>query len=283
MLTSTAGASAFSATVSSSGGFSSGTLQLEGTTAGPNNCYSTGTGSGGSVTVSNAQPCASGSPIPTGELSSTASSTATTTLTSVGRVNATSSTVASGACGVAQLADSVSATDWSGTGPEPRCHFSESAIRPLVRSPARRSRPTVRPGGPKPLPIHQSRDFHRARVAQDLLRREPSSVSPAPRTRDRPRRITTANCGSTRAGSSYGASMMLRSTSSRAPRRSTPEVGCSSPPRWEPRHRLVRERQPVASSPTSPQPRATAGGGASAMRRSPDGRTYRRATTSTAP
>ncbi len=135
VLTSTAGASAFSATVSSSGGFSSGTLQLEGTTAGPNNCYSTGTGSGGSVTVSNAQPCASGSPIPTGELSSTASSTATTTLTSVGRVNATSSTVASGACGVAQLADSVSATDWSGTGPDTALPFfgvSYQASGPLA-------------------------------------------------------------------------------------------------------------------------------------------------------
>ena len=135
MLTSTAGASALNAIVSSSGGFPSGTLQLEGTTAGPNNCYSTGTGSGGSVTVSNAQSCASGSPIPTGELSSTASSTATTTLTSVGKVNATSSSVASGACGVAQLADSVSVTDWSGTGPDtalPLFGVSYQASGPLA-------------------------------------------------------------------------------------------------------------------------------------------------------
>ena len=119
VLTDAAGASTFKAAiVSSNGSFSAGTLQLEGTTAGSVNCYSTGSGSGGSVTVSNTQPCTSGSPIPTGELSSTASSSATTTLTSAGRVNATSSTSASSVCGVAQLADSESATDWGGTGPD---------------------------------------------------------------------------------------------------------------------------------------------------------------------
>ena len=119
VLTDAAGASTFKAAiVSSNGSFSAGTLQLEGTTAGSVNCYSTGSGSGGSVTVSNTQPCTSGSPMPTGELSSTASSSATTTLTSAGRVNATSSTSASSVCGVAQLADSESATDWGGTGPD---------------------------------------------------------------------------------------------------------------------------------------------------------------------
>ena len=118
VLASAAGASTFKAAiVSSNGSFSAGTLQLEGTTAGSVNCYSTGSGSGGSVTASNSQPCTSGSPMPTGELSSTASSSATTTLTSAGRVNATSSTTASSVCGVAQLADSESATDWGGTGP----------------------------------------------------------------------------------------------------------------------------------------------------------------------
>lgn len=119
VLTDAAGASTFKAAiVSSNGSFSAGTLQLEGTTAGSVNCYSTGSGSGGSVTVSNTQPCTSGSPMPTGELSSTASSSTTTTLTSAGRVNATSSTTASSVCGVAQLADSESATDWGGTGPD---------------------------------------------------------------------------------------------------------------------------------------------------------------------
>src|ERR1700722_18680082 len=58
--------------------FSSGTLQLEGT-VGANNCYSTGTGSGGSVSA-NSSACSTGSPVPSGTLSSTASSSATTTL-----------------------------------------------------------------------------------------------------------------------------------------------------------------------------------------------------------
>jgi hypothetical protein len=123
VLTSAAGASAFKAVVSSNGSFSAGTLQLEGTTAGSNNCHSTGTGSGGSVTASNTQPCPNGSPLPTGELSSPSSSAANSTLTSVGTVNATSSAVASASCGVAQLADSASATDWSGTGPNTALAF----------------------------------------------------------------------------------------------------------------------------------------------------------------
>ncbi len=123
VLTSAAGASAFKAIVSPNGSFSTSTLQLEGTTAGPDNCYSTGSGAGGSITVSNTQPCTPGSPIPTGQLSSTASSSATTTLTSVGKLNATSSTVTSSSCGVAELADSESATDWGGTGPNNALNF----------------------------------------------------------------------------------------------------------------------------------------------------------------
>jgi hypothetical protein len=135
VLAGAAGASTFKAAiVSSNGSFSAGTLQLEGTTAGSNNCYSTGTGSGGSVTASNVQPCTSGSPIPTGELSSTASSTATTTLTSIGNRNATASTVMTPSCGVAQLADSESSTDWGGTGPNNALPFygiSYQAAGPL--------------------------------------------------------------------------------------------------------------------------------------------------------
>jgi hypothetical protein len=118
LLVGVAGAAVFKAAiVSSNGGFSTATLQLEGTTAGPVNCYSTGSGSGGSVTASNVQPCTSGSPMPTGQLSSTASSTATATLSSMGKVSASSTTVSSASCGVAELADSSSATDWGGTGP----------------------------------------------------------------------------------------------------------------------------------------------------------------------
>ena len=123
VLTSTAGAATFQAVVTSNGSFSTSTVQLEATTAGSVNCYSTGTGSGGSVTSSNTQQCASGSPVPTGELSNTASSTATTTLTSVGNLNATSSTTASSSCGVAELADAESATDWTGSGPDTALAF----------------------------------------------------------------------------------------------------------------------------------------------------------------
>jgi hypothetical protein len=117
VVTSAAGASVFRAVVSSNGTFSTSTLQLKATTAGPTNCYSTGTGAGGAVTASNTQPCTIGSPIPTGQLSNTASSSATTTLASMGNLNATSSTVASSSCGVAEFADSESATDWGGSGP----------------------------------------------------------------------------------------------------------------------------------------------------------------------
>jgi hypothetical protein len=94
--------------------FSAATMQLEGTT-GAINCYSTGTGGGGSVS-SNAATCATGSPLPAGSLSSSASSNATTTLTSAGNVNASAATVSSPACGVAQLADAGTNVQWSGSG-----------------------------------------------------------------------------------------------------------------------------------------------------------------------
>ena len=112
---STAWASGFGSGITDNSNFSSGTLQLEGTT-GANSCYSTGTGSGGSVSA-NSSACSTGQPVASGTLSSTASSSATTTLTSVGKNNATSGALASTSCGVAQLADSASATDWGGTGP----------------------------------------------------------------------------------------------------------------------------------------------------------------------
>jgi hypothetical protein len=120
----TAGASGFAGAVTTGpSSFSSGTVQLKGTTSGSNYCYSTGTGSGGTVTAANAQTCGSGSPLPTTELQSTGSAMATTTLSSVGTVNATSSTVASASCGVAQLADASTATDWTGIAPDTALAF----------------------------------------------------------------------------------------------------------------------------------------------------------------
>ncbi len=104
-----ASASGFSAALrAGSTSFSSGTLQLEGTT-GSSNCYSTGSGSGGAVT-SNSSICSTGSPLPAGSLS-TGSSNASTTLTSRGTANASSALVASGACGVAQFVDPAGSDD----------------------------------------------------------------------------------------------------------------------------------------------------------------------------
>ena len=97
-----AAAASFSGGAVNTGGFSSGTLQLEGTT-GAAHCYSTGTGSGGLV-GSNSAPCSSGSPVPSGKLS-TAPGAATTTLASVGTVAGTADEVSSGSCGPPELAD----------------------------------------------------------------------------------------------------------------------------------------------------------------------------------
>ena len=197
VLTDAAGASTFKAAiVSSNGSFSAGTLQLEGTTAGSVNCYSTGSGSGGSVTVSNTQPCTSGSPMPTGELSSTASSSATTTLTSAGRVNATSSTTASSVCGVAQLADSESATDWGGTGPDNALPFygvTYQAAGPLGGQAITTDGST----GWAETTTQQSREFHRADVAQDNHRvgRHPRVLQLAGPRCDRPQRRRPAVVG----------------------------------------------------------------------------------------
>jgi len=113
----TAGAAAFSGGLMSAGtNFAAGTLQLEGTT-GTTSCYSTGTGSGGTVST-NATVCSGGSPVPSGTLSATSATSAATVLRSTGTTTATSASVSSPTCGVAQLVDSRSATAWSGTGPD---------------------------------------------------------------------------------------------------------------------------------------------------------------------
>ncbi len=113
----TAGAAVFSSSLLSSGTtYSTGTLQLKGTT-GSTTCYSTGTGAGGTVTT-NSTGCTSGSPIPAGALSATASTSAATVLRSTGTTAATAASISSATCGVAQLADARSATTWSGTGPD---------------------------------------------------------------------------------------------------------------------------------------------------------------------
>jgi hypothetical protein len=109
-------ASGWSATVASSSTFSSGTLQLEATTSGPSSCYSTGSGTGG-VVSSNSAACTAGSPLPSGELTSTATSQATTTLSSPGTVDGSSAVVASTSCGTSYLEDTAGGTAWTGTAP----------------------------------------------------------------------------------------------------------------------------------------------------------------------
>jgi hypothetical protein len=117
VFTNAAGATGFGATViPSSTSFSAATLQLEGT-ASSNNCDSTGTGSGGTVTT-NSSNCTTGSPVPTGSLSTSTSASTTDQLQTVGKANGSSAELASASCGVAKLSDSASATDWSRTGPD---------------------------------------------------------------------------------------------------------------------------------------------------------------------
>ncbi len=112
-----AGAAAFSgALASSTTAFSSATLQLSAKT-GSSSCYSTGTGTGGSVST-NSTTCVNGSPLPTGSLSTTASSSATTVLGSPGTTSASSASVLAGTCGVAQLSDGETSTNWGGTAPD---------------------------------------------------------------------------------------------------------------------------------------------------------------------
>jgi Concanavalin A-like lectin/glucanases superfamily len=116
LVASSAFASSFSGSlISSASTFSSGTLQL-GTTVGSSNCYSTGTGSGGTVS-SNSNTCSAGSPVAS-TLSASSSSSVSTTVTSNGRNNPTTGYLGSTSCGVAAVADTATATDWSGTGPD---------------------------------------------------------------------------------------------------------------------------------------------------------------------
>ena len=99
-----ASGASFNATLKASNtSFASGTEQLKATT-GSTSCYSTGTGAGGTVT-SNSAICPTGSPVPTGSLSSSTSSSATTSLSSVGDANAPAATVSSASCGVAEMSD----------------------------------------------------------------------------------------------------------------------------------------------------------------------------------
>jgi hypothetical protein len=93
--------------INNSNKFSDGTLQLDGTTPGPASCYTTGTGSGGSVVVANTASC-SGNPLPTTELTSTSVASATTTLSSVGTLNGTGGTLSSSSCGEEAVSDSSS-------------------------------------------------------------------------------------------------------------------------------------------------------------------------------
>lgn len=89
--------------------FSAGTVQLKSVTPDTITCYSTGTGSGGSVT-SNATRCP-GDPLPTSELATGTPVNATTTLSSPGTKAATSVTASTLACGVEQVADASSAAN----------------------------------------------------------------------------------------------------------------------------------------------------------------------------
>jgi large repetitive protein len=99
-----AGATGFNASIKSANPtFSSGTMQLKATT-GSTSCYSTGTGSGGTVGT-NSATCTTGSPIPSGSLSPSTALSTSTSLSSVGNANAPTSTVTSASCGVAQMSD----------------------------------------------------------------------------------------------------------------------------------------------------------------------------------
>jgi hypothetical protein len=90
----------------SSNTFSAGTLQLEGVTSPP--CYSTGSGSGGTVSA-NYKLCTSGSPVPSGTLSNTTSLSASTALDSVGKANALSAQIALASCGPPEMVDTAGA------------------------------------------------------------------------------------------------------------------------------------------------------------------------------
>lgn len=101
---------AFSAqAVNTANTFSSGTLQLRSVTPDTVTCYSTGIGSGGTVT-SNVTSCP-GDPLPTSELVTGTGVNATTALSSPGTTAPTSLIASSLACGVEQVADASSAAN----------------------------------------------------------------------------------------------------------------------------------------------------------------------------
>jgi len=89
--------------------FSAGTVQMESTTSGSVNCFSTGSGSGGTVSANNTQ--CTGTPMPTGELTTSTVLSASSTIASVGTVSPTSGTIALLSCGVAKVADSSSSAN----------------------------------------------------------------------------------------------------------------------------------------------------------------------------
>lgn len=89
--------------------FSASTLQLQGQTSGSVNCFSTGTGSGGKVSTNNTT--CTGTPLPSGELTTSTVASATTTISAVGRSNPTAANVSLLSCGVAEVADSSSSAD----------------------------------------------------------------------------------------------------------------------------------------------------------------------------
>ena len=104
------GASSFNGVVANAANaFSSGTLQLEGTTPTAIHCYSTGTGLGGTVSSSNSNQC-TGDLYPTPILTTTAQTT-TSTLASAGTAGASAGTVAMTSCGVEQEVDQATASD----------------------------------------------------------------------------------------------------------------------------------------------------------------------------
>jgi hypothetical protein len=96
-----------SQTINNANHFSAGTLQLQGQTSGSVNCFSTGTGSGGTVSTNDA--VCSGTPLPTVELTTSTVQSATTTLSSVG--TATGAKVSLLSCGAAEVADSSSSAN----------------------------------------------------------------------------------------------------------------------------------------------------------------------------
>ena len=102
------GAAAYSASLlNATNVFSSGTLQLESQTT--STCYSTGSGAGGLVESNSAQ-CL-GSPLPSGQLTTSSVLSATSTISDVGTATPETASISLLSCGSAEVADSSSATN----------------------------------------------------------------------------------------------------------------------------------------------------------------------------